>query len=476
MTKKRAITVAHGDGIGPEIMAAVLAILEAAGAPLDIETIEIGEKSYLAGEPTGMAESAWESIRRTRVLLKAPITTPQGGGYRSLNVAIRSRLGLYANIRPCRSYYPFVETKHPKMDLVIVRENAEDLYTGTEYQQTEAAAHAIKVISRTGCERILRYAFAYAEAEGRHKVSCFTKDNILKKTDGLFHHLFEEIGAEYPHLEREHWIVDIGMAKVANHPELFDVLVLPNLYGDILSDITAELSGSVGLGGSANVGLESAMFEAVHGSAPRRAGKNQANPSGLLLAAVMMLHHLHYSSLATTVHNAWLKTLEEGVHTVDLFSEGISKECVGTREFAQAIIARLGESPSLLAPMSHHAHPKTTHHKSLAIKPRERLLVGVDCMIHSEQGVGAVRERIAKAIGEHFRLERISNRGTEVWPVGFPETETIPEWNCRFLPQERLTMHPIEVPQLLHLLVAAQLEVVRLEYLYTFDHHPGFSG
>ena len=282
------ITVAHGDGIGPEIMAATLQILKEAGARIDIETIEIGEKVYLRGVTAGIEPHAWESLRRTKVFLKAPITTPQGGGFKSLNVTTRKTLGLYANVRPCVSYAPYVKTKHPIMDVVIVRENEEDTYAGIEYYMTDEVVQCLKLITRPGCERIVRYAFEYAIRNGRKKITCFTKDNIMKMTDGLFHKVFDEIGAEYPSIEKEHWIVDIGAAKMADTPETFDVIVMPNLYGDILSDVAAQIAGSVGLAGSANIGSQCAMFEAIHGSAPRRANQNLANPSGLLLGAVMM--------------------------------------------------------------------------------------------------------------------------------------------------------------------------------------------
>src|SRR5215216_4592445 len=245
---KTAITVARGDGVGPE---------------------------------------AFDSLRRTKVFLKAPITTPQGGGYKSLNVTVRKTFGLYANVRPCVSYHPFVQTKHPVMDVVIVRENEEDLYAGIEYRQTPNVVECLKIFSRQGCEKIVRYAFEYARRNNRKNITCFTKDNIMKLTDGLFHKVFDEIGAEYADIEKEHWIVDIGAAKLADTPEAFDVIVMPNLYGDVLSDVAAQIAGSVGLAGSANIGEHVSMFEAIHGSAPRRAGQNLANPSGLLLGAVM---------------------------------------------------------------------------------------------------------------------------------------------------------------------------------------------
>src|ERR671925_469931 len=324
----RPVTVAYGDGIGPEIMEATLHILREAGARLEIETIEVGEKVYQRGVSVGIEPSAWDSLRRTKVFLKAPITTPQGGGYKSLNVTVRKTLGLYANVRPCVSYHPFVETKHPVMDVVIVRENEEDLYAGIEYQQSPQVVQCLKLISRPGCEKIVRYAFEYARQNNRKKVTCFTKDNIMKQTDGLFHKVFDEIGTEYKDIEQEHWIVDIGAAKLADTPEAFDVIVMPNLYGDILSDVAAQIAGSVGLAGSANIGEQAAMFEAIHGSAPRRAGQNLANPSGLLLGAVMMLVHINQADLSERVHNAWLRTLEDGMHTYDIFTEEYSKEKV----------------------------------------------------------------------------------------------------------------------------------------------------
>src|ERR1700733_4648777 len=373
------ITVAHGDGIGPEIMAATLHILKEAGAALDIETIEIGEKVYLRGNSAGIAPSAWASLRRTKVFLTAPITPPQGGGFKSLNVTARKTLGLYANIRPCRSYYPFVRTKHPVMDLVIVRENEEDLYAGIEYQASNDEMLSLKLISRPGSEKIVRYAFEYARQFNRKKVTCFTKDNIMKMSDGLFHKIFDEIGPEYPEIEKEHWIVDIGAAKMADTPEAFDVIVMPNLYGDVLSDVAAQIAGSVGLVGSANVGITASMFEAIHGSAPRRAGQNMANPSGLLLGGVMMLVHIGQWEAAERVHNAWLTTLEDGIHTYDIFKPNISKQKVGTREFADAVIARLGDKPQTLPVVSYKNSAKLVAlEQSLPSHEAQRQCVGVD--------------------------------------------------------------------------------------------------
>src|SRR5579864_435247 len=421
--KKTPITVAYGDGIGPEIMDATLRIIIDAGAQLDMERIEIGESIYSRGITNGIEPSSWDSLRRTKVFLKAPITTPQGGGYKSLNVTTRKMLGLYANIRPCVSYHPFVRTKHPVMDLVIVRENEEDLYAGIEYQASPDEMIALKVISRPGSEKIIRYAFEYALQYKRKKVTCFTKDNILKMSDGLFHKIFDEISPEYPTIEKEHWIVDIGAAKMADTPEAFDVIIMPNLYGDILSDVAAQIAGSVGLAGSANIGSQCAMFEAIHGSAPRRANQNLANPSGLLLGAVLMLVHIDLPEVAERVHNGWMRTLEDGVHTYDVFTEGISKQKVGTKEFADAVIARLGKKPETLKAASYaHKRPHAAGSGKTQTPPKTEL-VGIDLYLGwPSRNPNEVAAALQKVNGDGLALSIVSNRGLKVWPDGMPET------------------------------------------------------
>ena len=476
MTAKTPITVAAGDGIGPEIMAATLSVLEAAGARLAIEEIEIGEKVFLRGASSGIEPSAWESLRRTRVFLKAPITTPQGGGFKSLNVTTRKTLGLYANVRPCVAYYPFVDTLHPGMNVVIVRENEEDLYAGIEHRQTEDVMQCLKLISRPGCEKIVRYAFEYARRNRRRKVTCFTKDNIMKMTDGLFHKVFDEIGEEYPDLEKEHWIVDIGAAKLADTPEAFDVVVLPNLYGDILSDVAAQIAGSVGLAGSANIGDRCAMFEAIHGSAPRRAGQNLANPSGLLLAAVMMLIHLDQPDVAERVHNAWLKTIEDGVHTYDVYSEARSVKKVGTREFAQAVVERLGSRPDKLKPASYSKAPEQPPAAAARERPRaDRVLVGIDVFVNWRGGAEELERRLRPLVRDGLALATISNRGIKVWPDGFPETMQTDHWNCRFLGSGSATT-PAALAGLLGRVAEAELDFIKTENLYTFDGQNGYSA
>ncbi len=472
------ITVAHGDGIGPEIMAASLRILQAAGAELEIETIEIGEAVYHRGNTAGIEPSAWDSLRRTKVFYKAPITTPQGGGFKSLNVTVRKSLGLFANVRPCVSYHPFVATKHPKMDVVVVRENEEDLYAGIEHQQTDEVVQCLKLISRPGCERIVRYAFEYARANGRKKVTCFTKDNIMKLTDGLFHKVFDEIAAEYSDLENEHWIIDIGAAKLADTPEAFDVVVMPNLYGDVLSDVGAQIAGSVGLAGSANIGAHCAMFEAIHGSAPRRAGQDVANPSGLLLGGVMMLVHIGQAEAAERVHNAWLRTLEEGVHTYDIFDAGVSKQKVGTSAFADAVIARLGQTPETLPAVTYKkdgkgiAVPVAVRHA-----PKTKQTVGVDLFVH---WAGGSPDELAAQLqplgGNGLKLSMITNRGVKVWPEGLPETFCTDHWRCRFLAEaEGGTVDHRQIAALQQRAAEAAVDFVKTEHLCTFGGQPGFS-
>src|SRR4030095_7271366 len=473
------ITVAHGDGIGPEIMSATLHILKEAGARLAIEEIDIGEKVYLAGNSAGIEPSSWESLRRTKVFLKAPITTPQGGGFKSLNGTVRKTLGLYANVRPCVSYHPFVETKHPKMDVVIVRENEEDLYAGIEHRQTEQVVQCLKLISRPGSEKIVRHAFEYARRNNRKKVTCFTKDNIMKLTDGLFHKVFDEIAAEYPDIENEHWIVDIGAAKMADTPEVFDVIVMPNLYGDVLSDVAAQIAGSVGLAGSANIGEQVSMLKAIHGSAPRRAGQNLANPSGLLLGAVMMLVHIGETAVAERVHNAWLRTLEDGIHTYDIYKEGTSPQTVGTKEFAEAVIQRVGQTPQSLKPAKYKAagSEAETKRSSVTRARAKKELVGVDVFLDWTAGsANDLGSLLSKLSGDGVKLEMMSNRGVKVWPGGHAETFCSDHWRCRFLSEN--SGGGISHPQILSLLervANAGFDFIKSETLYNFDGERGSS-
>lgn len=472
------ITVALGDGIGPEIMYATLRIMAAAGARIKPEVIDIGEKCYLSGHSSGIAPNAWSVLRRNKVFLKAPITTPAGDGYKSLNVTIRKTLGLFANVRPCVSYAPYVDTLHPKLDLVIVRENEEDLYAGIEHRQTDEVFQCLKLITRPGCEKIVRYAFEYARSHGRKKVTCMVKDNIMKMTDGLFYKVFQEIAADYPEILAERYIVDIGAARLATQPERFDVIVTPNLYGDILSDIAAEMTGSVGLAPSANIGDKIAMFEAIHGSAPDIAEQNIANPSGLLLAAVMMLVHIKQADVAERIHNAWLATLEEGIHTADLRSAK-SHLIVGTDAFADAVIERLGKAPSYFKPVSYHDTPEDGQptFQYQRAKPMKKVLLGVDVFLHeSEFSPEQLASRLMNVTDGVLHLQMITNRGVKVWPQGYPETFCTDHWRCRFMaqaPDEPVSQR--DLINLLSVLTELGLDVIKIENLFSFDGVRGFA-
>jgi len=470
------IAVAHGDGIGPEIMAATLKVLKAAGARLAITEIGLGEKLYKAGHSAGMAPETWDVIARSKAILKAPITTPQGGGVKSLNVTLRKTLGLFANVRPVTAFAPFVATKHPGMDVVIVRENEEDLYAGIEHRQTDDVFQCLKIVSKQGCEKIIRYAFDYARANGRKKVTCFSKDNIMKLTDGLFHQTFDAIGAEYPGIEKDHMIIDIGAAKLAADPNRFDVIVTLNLYGDIISDIAAEIAGSVGLAPSANIGAGGAMFEAIHGSAPDIAGQGIANPSGLLLAGVMMLVHLGQAEAAEAIHNAWLKTIEDGVHTADIFKDGMSAEKAGTDQFADAVIARLGQKPVTLAPVAYQAGAAFTLPKPSPRVPAVKELTGIDVFVHAADIDPAVLAgQLQQAEKGVFQLSLITNRGVKVWPAGHQDTFHTDHWRCRFKAQPGVALNPALIAELLMRLAKLGVAFVKTEQLYLFDGTPGFS-
>ena len=470
------ITVAYGDGIGPEIMEATLSILKSAGAELEYDVIEIGEKVYKAGNTTGIAPESWDSLRTNKVFLKAPITTPQGGGYKSLNVTVRKTLGLYANLRPVRSYHPVVPTKHPVMDMFIVRENEEDLYAGIEHRQTDEVYQCLKLITRPGSERIMRYAFEFAKANGRKKVTCFSKDNIMKMTDGLFHKIYDEVAAEYPDIEKEHQIIDIGTARLADTPENFDVLVLQNLYGDILSDVAAQIAGSVGLCGSSNFGDQCAMFEAIHGSAPDIAGKNIANPSGLLQGALLMLTHLGQFEVARKIDNAWLKTLEDGIHTGDIYSDEHSKEKVGTTDFAKAVVDNLGNEPTQFKKSQIGVGGETKEIK-ISVKrptPAKKEFQGVDVFVHKANcAPGDLAAELNKACQDtEFELEMITNRGVKVWPDGFEETFCTDHWRCRFKAGNKGRHN---VGQLLLNLDKETVDAIKTENLYSFDGERGYS-
>ncbi|AAU03737.1 NADP-dependent isocitrate dehydrogenase [Rickettsia typhi] len=466
------ITIAYGDGIGPEIMDAVLYILRQAEARISLETIEVGEKLYKKHYTSGISEESWNVIQRTGIILKAPITTPQSGGYKSLNVTIRKTLQLFANIRPAVSFHPFTRTLHPNLNLTIIRENEEDLYSGIEYRQTHNMYESLKLISHTGCKKIIRYAFEYAVKNNRKKVTCLSKDNIMKFSDGIFHRVFNEIAKEYPQIDNEHYIIDIGTAKLATTPEIFDIIVTSNLYGDIISDVAAEISGSVGLAGSANIGQHYAMFEAVHGSAPDIAGKGIANPSGLLNAAIMMLVHIGQGDIASLIENAWKKTIEDGVHTFDIYSEHSSSKKVCTKEFAEEVIKRLGQLPMTLPKASYPLIVKKQESKiEYKIDTTEvKKLVGTDIFINIHVfSAHDIADKINKLDIGNFELKTISSKGLKLWPHDLRFEIISDHWCCRFMNKDGTEIKHLDIIILLQALSKANIDFIKVENLFEFD-------
>ncbi len=479
------VAMAKGDGIGPEIMDATLRVLKAAGAQIQPEFIDLGEKVYLSGNTSGIGSDAWEAINRNKVILKAPITTPQGKGYKSLNVTLRKSLGLFSNVRPVQAYTPYVPSHFQQMDVVIIRENEEDLYAGIEHRQTQDVYQCLKLITRPGCERIIRYAFEYAVAYGRKKVTCMVKDNIMKITDGLFHTVFKEIAAEYPQIQSESQIIDIGSARLANNPENYDVIVTANLYGDIISDIAAEIGGSVGMCGSANIGKNVAMFEAIHGSAPDIAGQGIANPSGLLNAAISMLAHIGQSAIGDKVKNAWLTTLEQGFHTADIYNANKSIQKVSTQEFADRIISNLGKTPQNLPVSQLESGKGNIEIPDYERKTEEKRLVGVDVFLDwPGSDPNELGDLLTHHKDIHMKLKMITNRGVKVYPDGLKETYCTDHWRCRFvgadadLSNTDASYQPVVYEHVVALqssLFHIGLDVIKTENLYEFNKKRGFS-
>ena len=466
------ITVAYGDGIGPEIMESVLKILRYAKTGLEIETIEIGEKIYKKGFSSGISDDVWKVLKRNKVLLKAPITTPLGKGYKSLNVTFRRTLELFANIRPSLSYYPYVG-KFKNMDVVIVRENEEDLYSGIEYKITPNSTMAMKLLSTSGCEKIIRYAFEYAQANNRNKVTCITKSNIMKITDGYFQEIFEKIALEYPNIKTDHMLVDIASAKLANSPENFDVIVTLNLYGDIISDIASEISGSVGLAGSANIGKEYAMFEAVHGSAPTIAGENIANPSGLLNSAIMMLKYLGKNKEAKIIHNAWLKTIEDGLHTADIYNPEKSKKKLTTTEFTQAIIDNFNNTPNILKSKFKYSTNKQISINEKLKSNEKSELIGTDFFIQTKFDLELVKK--LQAFDDILKLQMISSRGLLIWPKALTNAN-IDFYRFRFLrANEDYKISQNDILKLHTKINSLGLDILSIINLSSYDNKIGFS-
>jgi isocitrate dehydrogenase len=470
------LTVLPGDGIGPEVVSAALKIIGAAGVALEPDFQVAGAEAFQKGVESGVPSDTIDSIERTRLVLKGPLETPIGHGNKSANVTLRKLFETFANVRPVREL-PGVKTAYAgrNIDIVVVRENVEDLYAGIEHMETPAVAQCLKLITRPGCEKITRFAFEYAIAEGRHKIHCATKANIMKLTEGLVQHTFEDISRDYPSIEARHILVDNAAHQLAMHPEQFDIILTTNMNGDILSDLTSGLTGGLGFAPSANIGSNVAMFEAVHGSAPDIAGKNLANPTALILSAMMLLRHVGEGKAASEIEHAVLVTLESGVRTGDMEGAGAASS---TTEFTDAIIGNLGRKSRLAKPREFkriNVPPASDEVGHVTVKTRS--VVGVDVFVESLEHPAQIGEALQRsAQGTGLDLKVISNRGTAVWPETGHGTSLVDAYQCRFT-----ASGPVETDvtdaQILDLLgrISATYRWCHVEKLQRFDGKDGFS-
>ncbi len=471
------VTLIPGDGVGPEVVDAARRIVDATGVRIAWEEAHAGASVFRRGIASGVPQETIDSIGRTRLVLKGPLETPVGFGEKSANVTLRKLFETYGNIRPVREF-PGVPSPYAGrgIDLVIVRENVEDLYAGIEHMQTPGVAQCLKLISRKGCEKIVRLAFEFARAEGRKTVHCATKANIMKLTEGLLKRTFEEIAPEYPDLNAQHIIVDNCAHQLVRRPEQFSVIVTTNMNGDILSDLTSALVGGLGFAPSANVGSDVAIFEAVHGSAPKYAGKDVINPTALILSAVMLLRHVHAHAAADAVENAVLVTFEQGrVLTRDVLGDhGAS----GTRAFTDAVIANLGKVPSGTPARARGELrlPPTPAAIDL-VRPARREVVGMDVFVEAALPPAELGPKVASAAeGTAFKLKMVSNRGTVVFPLTGTQTDVVDQHRCRFmLKVPALDVGQAEVAALLSALEARGLRWMHVEKLQAFDGKPGFT-
>jgi isocitrate dehydrogenase len=471
---KKRVTLIEGDGVGPEVTSVVRRIFDAAGAPIAWEVHTAGAEVFRAGQPTGVPPETIASIRETRVALKGPLATPVGFGEKSANVTLRKLFETFANVRPVREL-PGVVTPFSGrgIDLVVVRENVEDLYAGIEHMQTPGVAQCLKLMSKKGCERIVRLAFEVAVAEGRRSVHCATKANIMKLTEGLMKRTFEEVAREYPQISANHIIVDNCAHMLVREPEIFEVIVTSNMNGDILSDLTSGLIGGLGFAPGANLGDDVAIFEAVHGSAPKHAGRNTANPTAVLLSATMMLRHLDEFAVAEEIENALMLTLESGIHTMDVGGG----DSVSLSTFAEHVIGNLG---------GRCEHWTTRDHKQLNMRPIEnrrdyvrptsRKSVGIDVFIESAASPEEIGIQLESVVSDTpLRLKMISNRGTRVYPLTGGLTDCVDHWRCRFVLRD--TTHSLGDDAVLALLarIGAHYRWMHIERLEEHDGALAYS-
>jgi len=472
---KKLVTIIPGDGIGPEVVKSAQRIIEATGVPIAWEERDAGESVFKRGLPSGVPPETIESIRKTRVVLKGPLGTPIGYGEKSANVTLRKLFETYGNIRPVREL-PGVPTLFSGrgVDLVVVRENVEDLYAGIEHMQTPGVAQCLKLISRKGCEKIVRLAFEFARSEGRDLIHCATKSNIMKLTEGMLKHTFEEIAPEYPEIRAEHIIIDNCCHQLVRRPEQFNVIVTTNMNGDIISDLTSGLIGGLGFAPSANLGSEVAIFEAVHGSAPKYAGKDVINPTALIMSAVMMLRHLDEFAAAANIEHAVLVTLESGIRTRDVVGD---EGAAATSTFTNAVIENLGKrsqtwqvreyAPIVLPKVS--AAPDFVHVNS-------RQVIGTDVFVESSLYPQELGDMITELVNDSpLYLKMISNRGTKVYSATGAMTDVVDQYRCRFMVRDRATdLSNDQITQILQI-ISTRVNWMHVEKLQLFDGVEGFT-
>jgi isocitrate dehydrogenase len=472
---KQKITILPGDGIGPEVVESALAIVQATGVNVEFERCEAGARAFQKGVVTGIPKETIESIERTHVVLKGPLETPIGYGNRSANVTLRTLFETYGNIRPVREL-PGVQTAFTgrNLDIVIVRENIEDLYAGIEYMQTPGVAESLKLISREGCEKIVRLAFSFAIAERRKWVHCATKANIMKLTEGLLQHTFEEFAPQYPSIVSKHILIDNCAHQLAMRPEQFDVIVTTNMNGDILSDLTSGLTGGLGFAPSANIGNDVSIFEAVHGSAPDIAGKNKANPTALVLSAAMMLRHIGEGKAASDVEQAVLVTLESGVRTSDMM--GVQNP-TSTTDFTKAVIANLGKRSKLSPPRDYQkVELPPTNPGVNVVAAENRRVTGVDVYVESVLEPKELATSLDALIATTpLRLQMITNRGAMVYPSTDRRVSLVDHFRCRFVPRDAAADLGDAVILGLLQTLAGEHRWMHVEKLQEFDGEPAFS-
>jgi len=476
------IAVAKGDGIGPEIMDAVLNVFQANKVPLSYDYVEMGKWVFDKGFSNGMTPDAKITIENLGILFKGPMETPKGKGVKSVNVTARKTWNTYANKRVFQTLHG-VDTVFSKagipIDITVVRENIEDTYGGIEHMLTHDVALSRRFITRPGSLQVIKYAFEMAKKKNARRITCSHKANIMKITDGLFLECFYEVAKEYPELKADDVIVDDLCMKLVTRPDTFDVVVLTNLQGDIVSDLCAGLVGGLGFAPSANIGDHICIFEAVHGTAPDIAGKNIANPTALLLSGITMLRHLGYMQNAAVIENALLYTLEQGIHTGDFGDK--SRPALNTTQFADAIIGNFGKEPKLNAKPIIQNMPVTTTHFKLDKNPmlvsnemEEETIAGVDMFIESDEQPEVIAKKCQRHGGVKFSLINVSNRGTQVWPTGSVFTNLVNQYNVRF---ESIDDSPLNQQDIIGLYVSlsGNFKICSLELLNKWGEKKAYS-